>query len=43
MLPATMPSSSASLADAAIAGLVSNSIILVPVLAIAALIPRLRR
>ena len=43
MLPATMPSSSASLADATLAGLVSNSIILVPVLAIAALVVRLRR
>ena len=43
MLPATMPSSSASLADATLAGLVSNSIILVPVLAVAALIVRLRR
>ena len=43
MLPASMPSSSASLADATLAGLVSNSIILVPVLAVAALIVRLRR
>ena len=43
MLPATMPSSSASLADATLAGLVSNSIILVPVLAVAALIVKLRR
>ena len=43
MLPATLPSSSASLADAVLAGLVSNSIILVPVLALAALIRRLRR
>ena len=43
MLPATLPSSSASLADAVLAGLISNSIILVPVLALAALIRRLRR
>ena len=43
MLPATLPSSSASLADAVLAGLVSNSIILVPVLACAALIRRLLR
>ena len=43
MLPATLPSSSASLADAVLAGLISNSIILVPVLALAALIKRLRR
>ena len=43
MLPATLPRSSASLADAVLAGLVSNSIILVPVLACAALIRRLRR
>ena len=43
MLPATLPSSSASLADAILAGLISNSIILVPVLAFAALIRRLRR
>ena len=43
MLPSTMPSGSASLADAVLAGLVSNSIILVPVLALAELIARLRR
>ncbi len=43
MLPSTMPSGSASLADAVLAGLVSNSIILVPVLAFAELIARLRR
>ena len=43
MLPATLPSSSASLADAILAGLISKSIILVPVLACAALIRRLRR
>ena len=43
MLPATLPSSSASLADAILAGLISNSIILVSVLALAALIRRLRR
>ena len=43
MLPSTMPSGSASLVDAILAGLVSNLIILVPVLAIAAVVARLRR
>ena len=43
MLPATMPSPSVSLTDAILAGLVSNTIILVPVLALAALIARKRR
>ena len=43
MIPTTMSSGSASLADAVVAGLVSNSIILVPVLAFAWLIARLRR
>ena len=43
MLPATMPSTSASSTDAILAGLVSNSIILVPVLAFSGLIARLRR
>jgi hypothetical protein len=43
MLPTTMPSSSVSLKDAILAGLVSNVIILLPVLAAAWLIGRLRR
>jgi len=43
MLPATLPSGSGSLTDAVLAGLVSNSIILIPVLAGARLIARLRR
>ena len=43
MLPSTMPKDSASLIDAILAGLVSNLIILVPVLAVATLIARLRR
>ena len=43
LLPSTMPSGSASLVDAILAGLVSNLIILVPVLAIAAVVARLRR
>ncbi len=43
MLPTTMPSSSVSLKDAILAGLVSNVIILIPVLAAAWLIARLRR
>ena len=43
MIPATLPRGSATLADAVLAGLISNSIILVPVLALAALITRLRR
>ena len=43
MLPATLPSGTASLSDAVLAGLISNSILLVPVLALAALIARLRR
>lgn len=43
MIPATMPSGSASLTDAVLAGLVSNSILLIPVLAGAKLIARWRR
>ena len=43
MIPATLPRGSATLADAVLAGMISNSIILVPVLAVAALIRRLRR
>ena len=43
MLPSTMARGSASLADAILAGLVSNLIILLPVLAVATLIARLRR
>ena len=43
MLPSTMTRGSASLIDAILAGLVSNLIILLPVLAVAALLARLRR
>lgn len=43
IVPSTMPSGSASLVDAILAGLVSNLIILVPVLTIATLVTRLRR
>ena len=43
MLPSTMSRGSASLIDAILAGLVSNLIILVPVLAVATLVARLRR
>jgi hypothetical protein len=43
LLPATMPSGSATLTDAILAGLVSNSVILVHVLAIARLIALIRR
>ncbi len=43
MLPSTMPSSSIQLKDAILAGLVSNVIILIGVLAGAWLIARLRR
>ena len=43
ILPTTMPSGSAGLADSIVAGLISNSIILVVVLAIAYLFTRLRR
>ena len=43
ILPTTMPSSSASVIDAVLAGLISNSIILIPVLVVAELIARLRR
>lgn len=43
MLPATLPSGSASLTDAILAGLVSNSILLIPVLIGAWLVARWRR
>ena len=43
MLPATMPSASVSFTDAILAGLVSNTIILLPVLGVAAFITRMRR
>ncbi len=43
MLPTTMPSSAVSLKDAILAGLVSNIIILLPVLGAAWLIARFRR
>lgn len=43
ILPTTMPNGSASLADSIVAGLISNSIILVVVLGIAYLFTRLRR
>jgi len=43
ILPTTMPSGQASLTDAILAGLVSNLVILVPVLAVATLVARLRR
>ncbi|MNW07857.1 hypothetical protein D3C71_2045390 [compost metagenome] len=43
MLPTTMPKGSASVADAILAGLISNSIILVLALAGTLLVSRLRR
>jgi hypothetical protein len=43
VLPTTLPSSAVSLKDAIVAGLVSNVIILIPVLAAAWLIARLRK
>jgi hypothetical protein len=43
MLPTTMPSSAVSLKDAILAGLISNVVILLPVLAAAWLMTRLRR
>lgn len=43
MLPVTMPVGSTNLADAILAGVISNSIILAPVLALGWLITRLRR
>ena len=43
MLPATMPSPLVSFADAIVAGLVSNTIILAPVLGVGWLIARSRR
>ena len=43
MLPTTMPNNSVNLRDAILAGLVSNLIILIPVLAVAWFTARLRR
>jgi hypothetical protein len=43
IIPATTPSGSASLTDAVLAGLVSNVILLIPVLVVATLITRFRR
>ena len=43
MLPVTMPVGTTNLVDAILAGLISNSIILAPVLALGWLITRLRR
>jgi hypothetical protein len=43
MLPTTMPSSSVSLKDAILAGIASNVILLIPVLALMWLIARVRR
>ena len=43
MLPATMPTGAASMTDAVLAGLLSNSVILAVVLAVASLIARWRR
>ncbi len=43
ILPTTMPSSGASVSDAILAGLISNLIIVGPVLAIATLVARQRR
>ena len=43
ILPSTMPGGSASLTDAILAGLVSNLIILMPILAVAAVVARLRK
>ena len=43
MLPTTMPSKTLALQDAILAGLVSNVILLIPVLAVAWWIVRLRR
>ena len=43
MLPVTMPVGTTNLADAILAGVISNAIILAPVLAIGWLIARLRR
>jgi hypothetical protein len=43
MIPATMPSASVSFKDAFLAGLVSNTVILAPVLLISWLITRSRR
>lgn len=43
MLPVTMPVGTTNLTDAILAGLISNSIILAPVLALGWLITRMRR
>jgi hypothetical protein len=43
MLPTTMPSSSVNLKDAILAGIASNVILLIPVLALMWLIARVRR
>jgi hypothetical protein len=43
MLPTTMPSSSVSLKEAILAGIASNVILLIPVLALMWLIARVRR
>ncbi len=43
ILPTTMPTGTAGVGDAILAGLISNLIIVGPVLAIAALVVRLRR
>lgn len=43
ILPTTMPRGTASLGDAVLAGLISNSIVLAAVLAVAGLIVRWRR
>jgi hypothetical protein len=43
IVPSTMPSGSASLGDEIIAGLISNLIILVPVLVLARLFVHMRR
>ena len=43
ILPTTIPSSSVSVGNPILAGLISNTIIIGPVLAIAALVARLRR
>ncbi len=43
ILPTTMPSSAVTVGNPILAGLISNTIIVGPVLAIAALVARLRR
>jgi drug/metabolite transporter (DMT)-like permease len=42
ILPSTMPATAVKLTDAILAGLVSNTIILLPMLAVAALLARRR-